>query len=634
MRRLARAPALLLAVAIGCQGNDTSLDDDPGPFEVPDGCQPLASEVSCALPFPSDFFRVDEGGAPRLLLRGAAIPRTTKGHPADVLGSFRVDGASRVPTIVAALPAEVVPDGLPNITDDPSRSVADDSPTFLLDASGKRIPHYVDLDPRPDDPLRRAIVMRPFDMLAPQTRFVAVLRGVRTANGLAPPPRGFKRLRDARAERIAQTPLAPFSRYERDVFPVLAAARISRSDVQLAWDFTTGSREAPIADMARIRDATIAWLAANVPAVEVTATKEDDGNVFRWVRGTFTVPLFLDRDGPGARLARDAAGAPRQSGVGKAKFLALVPQALRGKTGRLVGFGHGFFGSIDSAFDAGDSRQVANELGAVLVGTDFIGFSTDDLKVLLDGIANVPGEGFAVVERAHQAMANWIVLGALAASPTGLAATNSLRGLFAPAPLQYYFASTSAILGGTLATLDPRGEAPTGQWVLQVGGAGFSHMMSRSAPFGLLDVFLRATMTDALDKTAVLATLPAALDRVDPASYVHLFGAQRVLMQIATGDVAVPNATSWLYARARGLARTRPSIDVPNIPDADPTTLRSALSIFDYGVDPAAAREPAPPPDNGGHTKTRVSRATLRQIDAFFRDGSIIHPCEGLCDPE
>lgn len=623
-------PLLAFVAAIGCQGNDTTLDQDPGPFEVADGCQPLASEASCTLPFPSDFFRVDEGGSPRLLLRGAAIPRTTKGRPADVLAAFRVDGASRVPTIVAVLPAEVVPDGLPNVTDDPSRSVADDSPTFLLDDTGKRIPHYVDLDPRPDDPRRRAIVMRPFDVLPPQTRFVVVLRGVRTADGVAPPPRGFARLRDGRPERIAKTPLAALARYERDVFPVLAAAGIARSNVQLAWDFTTGSREAPIADMTKIAAATTAWLRENAPVVEVTATKDDDGNVFRWVRGTFTVPLFLDRDGPGARLARDAAGAPRQNGVAKAKFLALVPQALRARSGRLVGFGHGFFGSVDSAFDAGDSRQVANTLGAVLVGTDFVGFSTDDLKVLLDGIANVPSDGFAVVERAHQAMVSWIVLGALAASPTGFAAVAPLRGFFEPAPLPHYFASTSAILGGTLATLDPRSE----RWVLQVGGAGFSYMMSRSAPFGLLDVFLRATMSDALDKNTVLATLPAALDRVDPASYVHLFDRQQVLMQIAAGDVAVPNATSWLYARALGLSRTRPSIDVPGIPDADPASLRSALSIFDYGVDRAAAREPAPPPDNGGHIETRMSAATLRQIDTFFRDGAIIHPCEGLCDPE
>ena len=85
---------------------------------------------------------------------------------------------------------------------------------------------------------------------------------------------------------------------------------------------------------------------------------------------------------------------------------------------------------------------------------------------------------------------------------------------------------------------------------------------------------------------------------------------------------------------ALGLPSTRPAAaTVAGIPEADPGALRSAMTLFDYGVDPVEARLPLPPSDNGGHLAIRINATALAQIDAFLRDGRIVHPCDGPCDP-
>src|SRR5687767_9454887 len=143
-----------------------------GPAPTNDGCQPLTSD--CFLPYPSDFFLADDASLPsgkRVVTTGAGKLRTTEEKSADIGDWWSPDGFSRIPSIVAVLGAELSPDGLTAIADDPTATLAPASRTQIIDATtGARVPHFVDLDPRANMPSRQAIVLHPLVRLGEKSR--------------------------------------------------------------------------------------------------------------------------------------------------------------------------------------------------------------------------------------------------------------------------------------------------------------------------------------------------------------------------------------------------------------------------------------------------------------------------------
>src|SRR5205823_596152 len=104
---------------------------------------------------------------------------------------------------------------------------------------------------------------------------------------------------------------------EADVFAPLAAAGVGRSELQLAWDFTTGSEEWVTQDMLRVRELTLAWLGDHRPALAITSVSEPRGTEHLWrvIEGTVSGPLFLESTETSARLVRDANGRVIQRGT-------------------------------------------------------------------------------------------------------------------------------------------------------------------------------------------------------------------------------------------------------------------------------------------------------------------------------
>jgi hypothetical protein len=62
----------------------------------------------------------------------------------------------------------------------------------------------------------------------------------------------------------------------------------------------------------------------------------------------------------------------------------------------------------------------------------------------------------------------------------------------------------------------------------------------------------------------------------------------------------------------------------------------AALTLWDFGVDPAGVYAEAQPPeaDNVVHEGVRVAPGALEQLRALYEDGVIVHPCDGPCDPD
>ena len=619
------------------------------PLALPEGCQPLLGGADCLLPFPSDFFLVPDPTLPsgsRVSLTGAARPRIDRGGLAD-LGAWRpIDGASRLPMPTAFFPADVSGSSLPGYFDDPAQSMTPGSAAVLIEAStGKLLPNFVDLDPRATSLDRQALVMHPLVGLAERTRYVVAFQNLKSADGSkVAPAEGFRRLRDGRSR--GDPVLEPLQRrFESDVFPVLQKAGLDRAGLQLAWDFTTGSDALISADLLRVRELTQAWLASHVPAVVVTEqldTPEPD--LWRRVRGTVEVPLFLVSDQPGAGLQRGADGLIAQNGTMQIPFLAQVPRVLRDAPGpaTALGYGHGAFSTRDEALSQ-NPRDIATHARAVLFSIDWWGMSRPDTTNILDAIATRPTQALAFTDRVLQGMTNQVVFSAAIAGPLrALPAFADAAGapLYPAESTRFLGISQGHILGGMLAAVHP-GLTRVG---LNAGGAGLSHALSRSRP--LSGIFLLLEIKDPLNRRRFESTLQPYFDRIDGAFWARYVLEQplpgnaprRILMQTGLGDVEVPNVASFLHARLLGLKQLQPA--TPAVyglePVASPTT-ESAAALYDMGIDLRAVYGKAEPYPEGNavHEGARTILPALKQLGAFFgSQDQTVNFCSGTCDPD
>ena len=622
---------------------------DLAPLELPEGCQPLLNGADCLLPYPSDFFLVPDATMPsgaRVALTGAARPRTDRGGIADP-GAWRAaDGASRLPMPTMFVSAQVSASSLPGYFDDPAASLTAQSNAVLIEAAtGRFIPNFVDLDPRAASLDRQALVMHPLIGLEERTRYVVAFQRLKGPDGvLVAAPEGFRRLRDSRSH--GDPLLEPLQqRFDKDVFPVLKAAGLARADLQLAWDFTTGSDTSISADMLRVRELTQAWLSTHVPAVVLTEQQDQpEADLWRRVRGTIEVPLFLESDQPGAGLHRGADGLIEQNGTMRVPFLGQVPLVLRDAPGpaTALGYGHGAFSTRDEALSQ-NPRDIATYSRAVLFSIDWWGMSRADTASTLDAVSNRPSRALAFTDRVQQGMANHLVFSAAIAGPLrALPAFQDASGapLYPPEAARFMGISQGHILAGMLAAVHP-GLTRIG---LNAGGAGLSHALSRSRP--LSDIFLLLDLKDPLQRRAFESTLQPYFDRIDGAFWSRyvlrepLAGntPRRILMQTGLGDPEVPNLAAFLHARLLGLKQLQPNL--PAVYGLEPVpgpTTESAEVLYDMGVDLREVYGQAQPyaQPNEVHEGARRITPALQQLGAFFgqRD-ELVNFCSGPCDPD
>lgn len=630
---------------------DADADDAPAP---PEGCNPLAAEWDCLLPYPSDFFLVADSDAPggqRVVHTEPGLPLAS-GVPTDVRVLRSANGFSRASNILTLFPMGVDADNLVFHTDDMAASTADDSPTLIIHAAtGERVPHFAELDPRATEEDRRALILHPVELLDQGERYIVVIRDLRDLEGQAiAAPAGFGLLRDGAAEgdRLVGELI---DHYESEIFPVLDDAGVSRSELILAWDFTTNTFENRSVDLLRLRELAMAAFDVLPPSVRVppeSVETDVDENIALRIEALMEVPLYLESTEPGALLHRDEAGVVIANGTTEVEVLIQVPRSiLEGEDavlpGRIVQFGHGFFGTRHEA--DGFPRQFAQETASVLVAVDWWGMAEQDQMTLANDIFADFGGVLRITDRVHQAMVNQMALTyAIQTSMTELEEL-SVDGALVYDPEESYFygISNGHILGSTFLAISPHFE----RVALGSGGCDYSDMMFRSMPFGGLLFLMEHTVDDALDIQKWAAMAQLTLDAIDPATYVELLvenplpGApesRRILMQGGVGDPYVPNIATHLHARELGLPLLSPAPrEIWGLETAAAPFDGSAFVEFDFNE---AAPLPGtygttPSEDNGVHQAVRASTPSIRQIDAFFRpDGEIENFCDGACDPE
>ncbi len=619
--------AAVCAVALGCGGGD---DDGPvelAPVDVPAGCNPLGVGVDCMLPYPSNAFLVD--GV--LTQTGPGLPQSSEGVGVS-LRRLATDGFSTQAHMIALFPAGLDPDSL-------------EGAVTVVSADGAHTPHIlVELDPRATDPARQGLVIRPLERLHDATTYVVGLAGLRSDGGIAESPSAvFRTIRDTPGP-VSWNLAVLHADYEATVFPALEAAGVSRASLQLAWSFTTQSREAATADMMAVRAGVLAAVEATPPVVTVVSVEEPaDGAIGRKVVGEMTVPLYLDRWDAGAVLHRGEDGRPTANGTAQVPFTINVPRSLLDGSmptpGRLFQYGHGFFGQREEVVWS-YCREYADEYGIVFAAVEWWGMDQTDRGVVADYLINDVEETLSFVERVHQGIANQLAF--TVALKTTIAELPEVAGLYDPDRIFFHGNSQGHILGGTLFALSPHLERAA----LGVGGAAFTHMMMRSTNFSDFLLLVNATTLDPLEQTKLIATSATDIDRFDPLTYAPyvlnepLEGNpdKRILLQIGIGDAQVPNLTSQAHARALGLTLLEPAArPVAGLEPLSGPADASAYVEYDFNLSSPLPGDIARPPeeDNTVHEDVRRTDAARKQLSDFLQpNGEIRHHCEGPCDPQ
>jgi len=642
LARLGTCLAMTLTTATwGCSDDalDTPIVGEPAPEVAWPHltCDSLVPSY-CAFPFPSNVYTVadeDQVTGRRVALDDGSMPVAKEGHVPSLNGLLTSDGFSTAAAILAELPGATI-EGLPSPFD-PAESLEDDCPTVILDAeTGERLAHFSELDKSMPNRPERALMIRPLQRLSDGKRYIVAVRNIRGADGVLPPSPAFAALRD----------LTPYdedpSIEERrplyaDIFQRLAAAGIARDELQLAWDFTTASRDNNTRYLVHMRDEALAAAGDDGPAFTITDVQTDyepDHIAYR-IEGTMEVPLYLDDPGPGGRLVFGDDGLPEPNPdqpTDQVPFLVLIPQSATTTPAALLQYGHGLLGS-NRQIQSGNFRWLIDDYGYVMFGVNLRGMAEDDEIWIANQLAvGAFDEVTAMFERQHQGVLDYLL--AMRMMSRGFADDPTYGDFIDPTQRYYHGISQGGIFGPTYMALSTDVE----RGVLGVAGMPYSLLLKRSVDFGPFVVFLKVAFPDPRDHLFLLAVTQMFWDRTEPngyAPYVHdnpLPGSSPhdVLIRNALGDHQVSTTGGQLMARAIGAQHLDSSVrEVFGLDVIDGATEGSAYVEYDFGLPPDPICNINMTACDDPHDKIRKLPEAALQLDTFLRTGEILNPCPG-----
>jgi hypothetical protein len=646
--------ALLLAT---CLVLPLASCDEPEPDPIHVLVEPQCEGTNprhCMLPWPSSRWleEADTETGVRLAYDADAMPLNMDGDPFDV-DAYRIrDGFSPASTILTTFAADVDTDataGLALEGLDPL-SLELDSPTVLLDLeTGERIAHWVEVDARAHEDDAGALVkdaelfyLRPSARLQEDRSYAVAYRNFELIDGTdAEAFPAFAALRD---DVLTDVPLIEDRRasYEQ-MFAAFDEAGIDRASLVQATRFHTASGANIWGDLLAMRDDAMDRVPVGGGECTVEEVQDNvDGNTFRRIDGTFTVPLYMDGDRPGDRVVRGADGRPEFQGWAEAPFTVLIPNVLAepdAEPGRMLHFGHGLMGSAEGEGGGGYLRGLTNRYGMVSVATDWWGMSLDDVPTVAMALANV--SGFPTVgERLMQGVVNNLVM------------TRSFKGACRTMPEmlvdgepvidegEAYFLGISqgGIMGATTMALSQE----MTKAALLVGAANYPLMAGRSINFDDYEAVFVVWYHQRIDREILMSIMISMWDHAEPNAFLpHLVAdplpdthVKQILYQVSRTDAQVPNVASDYAVRTMGI----PLLDPPllEIYDIDVATgpLDSAYVYYDFGIGPPPMMNIAPV-DNEAHNNQRNIDSAKEQMNAFWQpDGAVINFCDGACDPE
>ena len=433
-----------------------------------------------------------------------------------------------------------------------------------------------------------------------------------------------------------------------DIFAQLAKAGVAKDDLQLAWDYSTASRANNTAAMVHMRDAALAAVGPDGPKYKITSVEDQPNPMIRKrLHVLMTVPLYLDKAGPGGKLVRGEDGLPKQNGEAEYEVLVHIPSSLvdSGSAGAPLQNGHGLLGGKTEGQD-GYLATMADKHGYVAFAVDFIGMAEEDLQSVTNATGGDIGVFRQCVDRQHQGMIN------------SLLAMRMMRGAFAKDPavtfngksvidtrVGYYRGDSQGGIFGTsymaLSTDVTRG-------LLGEPGMSYNLLLNRSKDFDPFFDAMKFLYAGGEDIQIALGLVQMLWDRTEPNGYAPYINENmlpntpkhEVLIHVALGDQQVTPLGAHVLARAIHAKNLKPvNRTIFGIPDTDGPFMGSGIVEFNFGLleVPKTNTPPTGPlyPDSDDpHDSVRKLDAAYKQSDEFFRTGIVKPFCVGPCDPQ
>jgi len=621
----------------------------PAPIGPRGDCDPLQPDL-CALPFPSDFFLKDDASTAtgrRVDFALNSLPGTRDDVPLDPTDWNRFDGFS-IDTPILAWFGDVSLDGV--IPHDDIAAYADaDAMTVIVDTTtGERVPHFVELDVTPESPRERLLMLRPARPLDWNHTYVVGLRHfVHTDGSAVTASPAFAALRDGKR---TDDPDTERQRDEFDpvIFPALEQAGFPRDDLQLAWDFTTESRDSALGRMDAIRDDLVTGWGSDGPTFTIDDVQTgscDSGHIGLTLQGHVDVPLFTEEDAPDTHLTRDENGLPYENGTTRVPFLVRVPCSVLAdpKPTPVLQYGHGLLGSRDEA-NTGWLSDFADHYGYIIVATDWTGMSETDIGSINVMLATDISDFAILPERCHQGFANQMALTRLV--KTGLGTDANLMkaptgggdpvSLIDPSQVYFYGNSQGGIMGGALLAMSPDLQ----RGVLGVSGLPYSLLLPRSHDFTPFHVIFDNKYDDGRDFPLIVAVMQLQWDPAEGGGWTHDMvdppagiPAKQVLMQNGIGDAQVTTIGGQYQARAYGAVSVAPeNRPIFGVDETEGPIDGNAIVEWKFSDVPPEPDTDVPADDaHDVHECVRREPEGQAQVDEFLKTGVVDNPCDGAC---
>lgn len=639
-------PFVLVAAVVPFTSSCGSEKQDPA-LEGTAHCDNLDMHA-CLLPFPSDFFRKPGGphGQAFHLDFGPSMPVSTRTEVRMSPDPFKHnDGYPVVPAITFVLEgASVI--GAPAL-DDIGASQRPESKTLLIDAETLELmPHWTELDYMAEDGGVRIVQIRVADALRHDRRYIVAVRGMVDDLGeVIAASAGFAALRDGKPTSLAGLDERR-ARFDTEVFPIVEQLGVARSDLQLAWDFTTTTEQGSMSRLLGMRDRLYAAIGEEGPEYEVTNVEEDpegaEGSIAAIISGVAKVPSFLlsPYELP-RRLRLDEGGIPAIEGFEEVPFRVQVPRIALAQPGKaaVMQYGHGFLGS-DREADNGWLRDWANRHGFLILSCDMQGMNTEAGLLWVLRIPEDATNLTLIAEEPLQGVINHLALQRLMKGRF-LKESAILRDgepVYDPARLYYHGNSQ----GGTMGNLVFLPSLDVTRAVLGVPGVSMGFILARASQWQDMSLTPRYAYPDPFEFTSITSLTQVGWDKTDGINFAPRWNdlpgtsPKRVLLQAALEDSQVNNDVTHLLARLYEAQIVEPATrQVWGLEIApSPIVSGNAYQEVDYGVAPRTETHRPAAKETDTHGKPRRMPEMQDQSWHFFETGEVIATCEGVCDPD
>ena len=605
----------------------------------PLACDPLVPSF-CGFPFPSDVYAVDDATSvtgKRVAFKPEGLPKGKDGHVQDTAPWEKSDGFSASAAIVAEFPG-ATGEGLPSVLDLAS-SLDDAAPTIILDLeTGERIAHWAELDRSKEFDESPSLLIHPAAPLRDGKRYVVAIRGLKDANGapIEPSP-AFKSLRDDEPSNHSSVE-ARRGLYE-EIFGALDGAGVPQSDLLLAWDFTTASRESNTGWLMHMRDEALAITGEDGPNYTITSVDSDldPANIMFRIKGTMEMPLYLDQPDVGATLLFGDDGMPEPNPSQPTydiEFELLIPNIAATTPVALLQHGHGLFGD-DEQIESEHFRTFCNTFGYAIFSTRLVGMAEDSEWVIEQLVEGKMDGVTRMYDRLHQGFINNLLI--MRMMSRRMTADPTYGALLDGSRRYYWGISQGGIQGGVTMSLSTDIE----RGVLEVMGQPYNTLLNRSVDFTPFFTIVALQFPDSRSQQHLLGLLQMLWDRVEPSGYTkYTFSdpfpgsppGRRVLMRTAVGDHQVTTFGGHVMARAMGAKHLDSGIrDIYGLEKVTAASIDEDVAVYteyEFGLPPEPNCNLPLFVCDDPHGNLRGLDAARSQNHTFFSTGVYSNDCD------